>query len=80
MIVTSKTGLDGKETKYRFEHIPRIGKTTIRIAREERGEGTSVEQRNLRTAVIGTIIMSIITWICWIVFKGLVFRILRIQR
>jgi hypothetical protein len=62
MIVESKTGLDGNQTKFEFKHIPSYGKITLLEGAEPLLNAASIggmEKRALRTLAYAFILLSL---------------------
>jgi hypothetical protein len=76
MIVESETGLKGKEAKWEFKWVPRLGKITSREIRSEKdAEGAGIEARNARWAIGAVFIMGIFAAVGWLVLRLFVNRV-----
>jgi mpaB/rubber oxygenase-like protein len=70
MIVESKTGLGGKEARFEFKWVPRLGKVTGRQLREEKSVAIGgIERRNLKTTAFAGTMLLLILWMTWWMLK-----------
>jgi len=76
MIVTSESGLNGREAKFEMQWVPRIGKLTERVLRVEKAvQLQGIERRNLRIFTYGAVSFLALTWMGWVMlgwFLGLI--------
>ncbi|KAK3686519.1 hypothetical protein LTR37_019727 [Vermiconidia calcicola] len=79
IIVHSKYGLQGTETKFDFKYVPEYSTITeMGECEEERATYSHVESRNRKTFLIGLAIVGVGTWVAYRVGSGVVSGVVRL--
>ena len=77
VIVHSKYGLQGEETKFSLKYVPEYSTITeMGECEEAKATYSHVESRNLKTFVIGIGVIGIGTWVGLKVLSGIASRVL----
>lgn len=77
VIVKSKYGLQGEESKFSLKYVPEYSTITeMGECEEAKATYSHVESRNLKTFVIGIGVLGIGTWVGWRIMSGIASRII----